>query len=127
MITRRALFLLLLAAPILALGTITTTAVVAAGIYLLAVLAILGVDIALSPSPGDFRLTRENEAKLSLGADNRVTITVRRLGTPGASGARARPVKFLARDEPPPEYQAEQSLHERGNRAGRAGRARLHC
>lgn len=104
MITRRALFLLLLIAPILALGTIAPAAFLGAALYALAMLALLAADFALSPRPGDFRLSRANESKLSLGADNQVTISVRRLGEPGSGGVRARPVPFVARDEPPQEY-----------------------
>ena len=104
MITRRALFLLLLAAPILALGTITPAAYWAAGLYAFGVLALIGADVALSPKPGQFRLSRENESKLSLGADNTVQMHVRRLGAPDVGGIRARPVDVVLRDEPPVEY-----------------------
>ncbi len=104
MITRRALYLLLIAAPILALATITPAALWAAGLYLLGVLALMGADFYLSPKPADFRLARENEAKLSLGADNSITIVMRRLGDPSMAGVRGRLVDFLVRDEPPAEY-----------------------
>lgn len=67
-------------------------------------LALAAADVALSPRPGDFRLSRENDPKLSLGADNTIKITVRRLGAPGAAGVSSRPVPFLVRDEPPSEY-----------------------
>lgn len=104
--------MLLIAAPILALGTITPAAMWAAGAYLLAVVGMALVDLALSPRPGDFRLARENESKLSLGADNLIRITVRRLGAPGAEGVGARPVKFVLRDEPPVEYIASRMFIE---------------
>lgn len=103
MITRRALFLLLIAAPIFALATITPAATWAAGLYLLGVVLLLALDFYVSPRPRDFRLERRNESKLSLGADNLVTIIVRRLGT-ADSGVRSRAVHFVARDEPPSEY-----------------------
>ena len=103
MITRRALFLLLIAAPIFALATITAAAAWAAGLYLLGVVGFIGLDFFLSPRPRDFRLERQNESKLSLGADNLITIVVRRLGT-ADSGVRSRAVHFVARDEPPSEY-----------------------
>ena len=103
MITRRALYLLLFVAPILALATITPVALLGAALYALAVLAFLALDFALSPKPGDFRLERRNESKLSLGADNTITIVVRRTGAVGAR-VRARPVPILVRDEPPAEY-----------------------
>jgi uncharacterized protein (DUF58 family) len=104
MITRRALYLLLVAAPILALATITPIALWAAVAYTVGVLALLALDFIVSPRPGNFRLARENDAKLSLGADNIVHIIVRRLGSPDAAGVRARPIRFVVRDEPPAEY-----------------------
>ncbi|MFL5734521.1 MAG: DUF58 domain-containing protein [Chloroflexia bacterium] len=104
MITRRALILLLLAAPILALATLTRAAFWGVALYLAAVLALLGLDFALSPKPGDFRLARENDPKLSLGADNPIRVVVRRLGAAGASGLRARPIPLLVRDQAPTEF-----------------------
>ncbi|HEX8230500.1 MAG TPA: DUF58 domain-containing protein [Chloroflexia bacterium] len=103
MITRRALYLLLFAAPILALATIISAAVWAAVLYLLGVVALLALDFFLSPRPSHFRLERRNESKLSLGADNLITIIVRRLGTSEA-GVRSRAVNFVVRDQPPSEY-----------------------
>lgn len=104
MITRRTLYLLLFVAPLLALATITPAALWGALLYVAAVLGLLGLDFGLSPKPGDFRLARENDAKLSLGAENVIRIVVRRLGAPGGRGVLSRPVRFLARDEPPAEY-----------------------
>ena len=103
MITRRALFLLLIAAPILALATITSAALWAVALYLLGVLFFLALDLFLSPRPGQFRLERRNESKLSLGADNLITVVLRRLGNP-EDRLRGRAVTFLARDEPPADY-----------------------
>jgi uncharacterized protein (DUF58 family) len=103
LITRRALYLLLIAAPILALATITSVALWAAALYLLGVLFFMALDFFLSPRPGQFRLERRNESKLSLGADNLITIVLRRLGNP-EDRLRGRPVTFLVRDEPPTEY-----------------------
>src|SRR5688500_5716021 len=104
MITRRALYLLLLVAPVVALATITSAALWGAGLYALGLIGMLGADLALSPKPSDLRLSRENDAKLSLGAENAIGVTVRRLGDPEAGGVRARAVTFVARDEPPVEY-----------------------
>src|SRR5438270_13042424 len=96
MITRRALYLLLLLAPILALGTITSAAFWGAGLYVLAMLVLLGADFALSPAPHDFKLSRQNDSKLSLGADNPVRLTVHRtLRTPHSA------LHIPVRDEPP--------------------------
>jgi uncharacterized protein (DUF58 family) len=104
LITSRALYLLLFAAPILALATITPAALWAVAFYAAGVLAFLLLDFLLSPKPADFRLARENDAKLSLGADNTIKIVVRRLGALEATGVRARPVPILVRDEPPTDY-----------------------
>jgi uncharacterized protein (DUF58 family) len=104
MITRRALFLLLVAAPLLALASVTSAAFLLAGLYVAGVLGMIAVDFWLSPKPGDFRLARDNESKLSLGADNPVKVVVRRLGAPNTPGLRGRPVDFLLRDEAPQDY-----------------------
>lgn len=104
MITRRALYLLLLAAPIVALASITSVVLWAAIFYFICILALLLLDLLLSPKPGDFRLARQNDAKLSLGADNLINIIVRRLGPLDARAVRARPIPFTVRDEPPAEY-----------------------
>lgn len=104
MITRRALFLLLVAAPILALATVTSAAFLLAGIYVAGVLALIALDFWLSPKPGDFRLSRDNESKLSLGANNLINIAVRRLGAPNTPSLQGRPTDFLLRDEPPQDY-----------------------
>jgi uncharacterized protein (DUF58 family) len=104
LITRRTLYLLLVAVPIVALGTLTQAALWAAAFYLLAVLGLLVGDFVLSPSPKDFRLARENESKLSLGADNRVSVVVRRLGSSATGGVRGHAVEFVVRDEPPYDY-----------------------
>jgi len=104
MITRRALLLLLAAAPILALASLTSAAFLLAAIYLVGVLALLVLDFWLSPKPRDFRLARDNESKLSLGADNLIKITIRRMVTGTAPGLSSRPVEFILRDEPPQDF-----------------------
>lgn len=88
----------------LALATITPAALWAVAFYAIGILALLLLDFALSPKATDFRLARENDAKLSLGADNTIKITVRRLGSSRANGVRARPTAILVRDEPPTDY-----------------------
>ncbi len=104
MITRRALILLLVAAPLLALATVTPAAFLLAGLYALGVVGLIALDLWLSPRPTDFRLARDNESKLSLGADNPIKVVVRRLGAPNTPGLQGRPVDFLLRDEPPQDY-----------------------
>ena len=65
---------------------------------------LLLADLALSPRPSQFRLSRINDAKLSLGADNTIRVVVRRLGGAEVRGLELRPVSFVLRDEPPVEY-----------------------
>ncbi len=103
MITRRTLYLLLIVAPILALASILPGVLWLVVGYFAFVLLLFVADFALSPKPGQFRLRRENDAKLSLGADNVIRIMVRRVEG-SVSGVSARPVPFVARDEPPAEY-----------------------
>src|SRR5205814_1801205 len=79
-------------------------ALLLAGIYVAAMLALIALDFWLSPKPNDFRLARDNDSKLSLGADNPIKIVVRRLGTPNTAGLRGKPVEFILRDEPPQDY-----------------------
>jgi uncharacterized protein (DUF58 family) len=104
LITRRSLFLLLGVVPLLALATVTSAAFLLAGIYALAVVGLIAFDFWLSPKPSDFRVSRDNESKLSLGADNPIKLNVRRIGAPNTPGLRGRTVDFLLRDEPPQDY-----------------------
>ena len=109
MITRLGLYLLLLVAPILALATVTPAAYWGAALYGLAVVALMGIDFFLSPKPADFRLSRSNDDKLSLGADNTIRMTVRYAGSSAITqnsrlktqNSDRRPISFVIRDEPP--------------------------
>ena len=79
MITRRALYLLLLAAPIVALATLARELIWLAVAYIAIIGLLLIADYALSPKPNQFRLKRVNDAKLSLGADNLIRVVIRRV------------------------------------------------
>ncbi len=102
LITRRALLLLLFTAPLLALGTLAPLMVYFALAYLFLVLAMIFADRALSPQPKQFTLTRHNESRLSLGAENRVVVRV--------TNHSSRTVRAIARDEFPPQFRANRIL-----------------
>lgn len=91
--TLRGVLLLLLAAPLIALGSWATALFWLAGLYILLVLALFYVDWRLAGSPQRFGLSRRHDMKLSLGANNPVAVS---LYNPGP-----RPVSVWVRDEPP--------------------------
>lgn len=98
LLTRRAFALFALAAIVLTGGLITPVLIAIAGVYVaLLVIAVLA-DRRLSAQPADFSLRRIHDQRLSLGANNRVTVQVDYRG--------ARPVRLLARDEFPPQFSA---------------------
>ncbi len=102
LLTRRALLLLLLTAPLLALGTVAPLMIYVALGYLLLVVAMVFADRALSPKPNQFSLTRHNDSRLSLGANNRVVVRV--------TNNSSRTVRAIARDEFPPQFRASKIL-----------------
>lgn len=102
LLTRRALFLLLLAAPLLAAATFASWLVYAAGAYLLFLLGMIYLDRRISPGPGEFLLTRTNDPRLSLGAMNLVSVRVENRG--------GRSVRALVRDEFPVQFQADKII-----------------
>jgi uncharacterized protein (DUF58 family) len=104
MITRLGLYLLLIVAPLVALATVTPAALWGAGLYGAAVLGLMGIDLYLSPRPSHFRLSRENDEKLSLGADNTIRILVTWAVGRARGGAAGSPIRFVLRDEPPADF-----------------------
>lgn len=106
LLTRRALILLLFTAPLLALGTVAPPMIYLALGYLLLVVAMILLDRALSPKPPHFALARQNDARLSLGAENRVVVRV--------TNNSPRTVRAIARDEFPPQFRADKILLEAG-------------
>lgn len=102
LLTRRALLLLLLTAPLLALGTLESAFLYVALAYLGLVVAMLFADRALSPQPADWKMARRNDARLSLGAENRVLVYVENFSR--------RTVHAIARDEFPPQFRADRVL-----------------
>lgn len=92
-LTRRGLLLLLLAAPFIAAGTwIPALPWIAAGYVGLSVLLLLA-DWRLAGSVAHFSVEREHDTKLSLGADNPITLVV--------DHRSRQELAFEIRDEPP--------------------------
>ncbi|MBI5878025.1 MAG: DUF58 domain-containing protein [Chloroflexi bacterium] len=97
--TRRALFLLLLDAVLLAGATFEPLLLDLAVAYLLVVLAMVLADRWLTPAPRDFALERIHDQRLSLGASNLVVVRVTHHGR--------RAVRVLLRDEPPVQFRSD--------------------
>ncbi len=98
LLTRRALLLLLLAAPFLALAVWAPALEWVAGGYVLLALALVAVDWRLAGPVSQFEAARSHDSRLSLGAENPVHLQVAR--RPGARPATA-PTPLWVRDEPP--------------------------
>lgn len=97
--TRRALLLLLLTTPLMALGTIAPGMLYVALAYLALVIAMIAADRLLSPQPREFELKRQHDSRLSLGAQNRIIVSITNTGR--------HTVRALARDEYPPQFRAK--------------------
>ncbi|NNJ08965.1 DUF58 domain-containing protein [Chloroflexales bacterium ZM16-3] len=91
--TPRLLLLLLLAAPLVAGAAIARPLIWLALFYLVVVAGVLISDLLLTPGPGQIEVERINDGKLSLGAENLVTVLI--------SNASPRPLRFTMRDEYP--------------------------
>lgn len=102
LLTRRALFLLLLTALLFALGTLEPLLVYVAIGYLALVLMMIFIDRAMTPKADEFDVTRANDARLSLGAENRVVIRV--------ENKSKYTVRAIVRDEFPPDFLADKIL-----------------
>ena len=76
LLTRRALILLLLTALLLALGTVEFVMVYVALAYFGLVAAMIVIDRSVTPKPDVFEVSRQNDSRLSLGANNRVIVRV---------------------------------------------------
>jgi uncharacterized protein (DUF58 family) len=97
--TPRLLTLVLLAAPLIALSSLLPALIWLAIVYLLAVAAYAVSDALLAARPTQLELERAHDARLSLGADNLITVIV--------ANASPRPVRFTLRDEHPHEWPAD--------------------
>jgi len=109
LLTRRALTLLLITAVILAGTTFVPALGLVAALFGLGVAGLIIADYRLALKPDDFSPTRTHDARLSLGADNPVTITVD-VRQPHTN---ARQTRWMAvRDEYPPEFAATNIAHD---------------
>ncbi|MCL4267480.1 MAG: DUF58 domain-containing protein [Anaerolineae bacterium] len=96
-ITNRGILMLLLAAPIIAAGTWAPLLQWVGLAYIIVLLLLLALDWRLAqPLAQRFEVRRDHDDKLSLGADNPITLTVRNRSP--------RPIAIAARDEPPDEF-----------------------
>ena len=101
-ITLRGILVLLLVAPLIALGTWLPSLEWVAGLYVLLALALFAVDWRLSGNIDRFQLSRQHDVKLSLGADNPIQLIVRNRSR--------RPATFWLRDEPPEAFIIEKRV-----------------
>src|SRR5512146_1001253 len=86
----RLLFLALLAVIPLALGSITSIALVVAALFFVALAALVVFDIHAGPRHDDFTVERHHDQRLSLGEPNVVTLAVRWTGSKlGGASSRA--------------------------------------
>ena len=97
--TNRALFLLLITAPLLALGTWFPFMQWIALAYALLVFAMAFFDWRMAGDIKQFDLQREHDNKLSLGAENPVRVSLRNRSLRGVS--------FTVRDEAPEQFKIE--------------------
>ena len=97
--TPRAVLLALFTAPVIALATWIPGMGWAALAYFALVLGLVGLDWYLAGSIRNFDLSRQHDTKLSLGAENPITLQLHYRGQRGALPLRN--VTFWLRDEPP--------------------------
>ena len=100
--TLRGVLLLLLAAPVIALGTWVPFLGWLSLLVIAFIAGILVIDYRAADTIAQFEVRRENDTKLNLGVDNPVRLTLRSL--------RRRPTVFLIRDEPPPEFRVSAAI-----------------
>jgi uncharacterized protein (DUF58 family) len=98
-LTIRGVLLLLIAAPIIALGTWASTLEWIASLYILLSLALFVVDWRQAGRVSRFEVSRQHDTKLSLGADNPIHLSVRNRSR--------RPATFWLRDEPPDKFKID--------------------
>jgi uncharacterized protein (DUF58 family) len=98
-LTIRGVLLLLIAAPIIALGTWASALEWIAGLYILLNLALFVMDWRQAGRVSRFEVSRQHDTKLSLGADNPIHLLVRNRSR--------RPATFWLRDEPPDKFKID--------------------
>ena len=100
--TLRGILILLLAAPIMALGTWLPVLEWIGWIYVLAVGLLLVLDWRLAGGIARFEVDRQHDSRLSLGADNPIRVAVR--------NRQRLPATIWLRDEPPDAFQIEKRI-----------------
>lgn len=98
-LTGRGVFLLLLAAPVIAAGTWLPALEWVGVVYAMLALALLAIDRSLAQGIERFEMKRVHDTRLSLGVDNPIQLTVRNLGR--------QPAFIWLRDEAPDEFGIE--------------------
>jgi len=102
LLTRRSLVLLLLAAVLLAGATYEPLLLYVAAAYLTLVLVLILTDWRISSRPPQFEVARITDQRLSLGAENLVSVHVTHRGK--------RSTSLLVRDEYPVEFSADRTI-----------------
>lgn len=97
--TLRLLLFLLLGSLIVAGAAFAPALIWLAVGYLVLVAALVIVDYVISPKPSEFEVERINDNKLSLGAENTITLLV--------SSRAQRPIQFKLRDEFPYQFASD--------------------
>ncbi|MFO7633165.1 MAG: DUF58 domain-containing protein [Caldilinea sp.] len=105
-LTERGLIMLLAAAPLIAASTWIPFVLWAAGGWLLIAAALLIADAQLMPKTSDWSLARRHDARLSLAAQNRITVEVDRFAQDKRGG---RMCSIWLRDTPPPTFHLDHS------------------
>lgn len=94
--TPRLLALMLLGAVLLAAASLFQPLIWLALVYFTAVLVLVATDVVLTPAPGMIEVERINDTRLSLGAQNLITLLL--------SNRSPRALQFTLRDEFPNEF-----------------------
>lgn len=100
--TLRGIVLLLGVAPILGAATWVPGIRWLAGVYLLLCVFLFALDWRLAETVTRFDITRIHDTKMSMGADNPVTLRIRNRGS--------RPAVVHVRDEPPIDFKVDQHV-----------------
>ncbi len=103
-LTRRAILLLLITAPLIALATWLAVLIQAAFWYLLLCILLIIIDGRLAEPVQRIEIWREHQQKLNLGIENRIAIRLRNNGR--------RAIIFSLRDEPPDAFTVSQRVFE---------------
>jgi uncharacterized protein (DUF58 family) len=101
-LTFRGILLLLLTAPLIALGAWIPIAGWIALVVFLTILILYFFDWRAAGKPSNFEALRDHDTKLSIGADNTITLRLRSL--------RAQPTLFQIRDEPPDDFEVDKLI-----------------